>query len=139
MKEDEVRMTLKGLFCCHDIRISGTNFPYEGGLIQLVCTANRTAPSLEHIDWFRNGNKLTTDLGKRVNISMRYTFEGSIQSILAIKPATISDSGDYVCRASNNNPVLLRVNVLGEVFDEVLWVFQLGMGIGTLAFVDGYF
>lgn len=96
-----------------DIHISGSEFVNEGGMIRLMCSTDKTVPSLQHMDWFRDGNKLVT--GGRVNISMSYTPEDSYtHSILIIRPASMADSGDYVCRAFNNGPVLQRVNVLSD-------------------------
>ncbi|GFO36459.1 hemicentin-1 [Plakobranchus ocellatus] len=104
-----------------NIQITGKDFVDEGDPIKLVCKATSTEYPLEHIDWFRSGNTLTTDMSRGVNISMRYSVNaGSIESTLIIKKAKLEDRGHYTCRASNRDVIGKRVNVLkGTVLNSV--------------------
>ncbi|KAK3758416.1 hypothetical protein RRG08_058686 [Elysia crispata] len=96
-----------------NIQISGKSFVNEGRPIQLECTANSTRYPQDNIDWYRNGDTLTTDFSRGVNISMRY-FHRAMQSTLTIRAARLEDQGDYVCRASSKDVVLKRVVVLKD-------------------------
>ncbi|RUS91191.1 hypothetical protein EGW08_000997 [Elysia chlorotica] len=96
-----------------NIQITGTSFVNEGGIIQLECSANSSRYPQDNIDWYRNGDTLSTDLARGVNISMRY-YQRAMQSTLLIRPARLQDQGDYVCRASSKDVVLKRVIVLKD-------------------------
>ncbi|CAG5121056.1 unnamed protein product, partial [Candidula unifasciata] len=95
------------------IQISGSNYVDEGDRIYLVCNASSQEYPPEDIDWFRNGNTLSTDNNRGMQIHKYVSINtGTIVSTLEIKHAKLSDNGVYVCRTSNKDVTSSQIYVL---------------------------
>ncbi|GFN88565.1 hemicentin-1, partial [Plakobranchus ocellatus] len=96
------------------IKVSGLAYVDIGDQIYLICNATGLEHSPSTIDWFRNGNKLTSR-GKKVEIKDFVAVTSrTVVSFLQISDAQLSDSGVYVCRTSNLQIADLRVTVLNS-------------------------
>ncbi|KAK3601476.1 hypothetical protein CHS0354_033611 [Potamilus streckersoni] len=95
------------------IHISGPEYVEKGDMISLTCNASGINFPPEEIDWFRNGQKVSSDVEngihiyKRVSISLKI-----ITSVLEIERATLEDDGMYVCRSSDLQLTSRRLIVL---------------------------
>ena len=97
------------------VREFGGNFytAASGENITFVCTAEG-AP-LPTMVWIRNNQFLQTELSDRFQVveetveSVRSDVDYAMRSILTVNDLTVTDSGFYVCRASNgyNTPSFL--------------------------------
>ncbi|XP_059163383.1 leucine-rich repeats and immunoglobulin-like domains protein 1 isoform X2 [Physella acuta] len=95
------------------IQITGPQFVEKNGLIYLICNATGLEHTPDELDWFFNGNKLSTQENKKVTIrNMVSITSKTIASVLEIADAQIEDGGLYVCRTSNLQIISLRVSVL---------------------------
>ena len=85
----------------------------KGERIYLKCNATGREYPPEDLDWFKNGNKLTTEFSKKVYIRKFVSINTkTIVSILEINDSKLSDAGTYVCRTSDQQVTSTRVNVL---------------------------
>ncbi|XP_071091280.1 lachesin-like isoform X1 [Haliotis cracherodii] len=97
----------------YDIQITGEEFVEQGKKIYLICNATGKEHSPDDLDWFKNGNKLTTEFARKIYIRKFVSLTTkTIVSILEIKNAKLSDAGMYVCRTSDLQITSRRINVL---------------------------
>ncbi|XP_046354799.1 polymeric immunoglobulin receptor-like isoform X2 [Haliotis rufescens] len=97
----------------HNIQITGEEFVEQGKKIYLICNATGKEHSPDDLDWFKNGNKLTTEFARKIYIRKFVSLTTkTIVSILEIKNAKLSDAGMYVCRTSDLQITSRRINVL---------------------------
>ncbi|KAK3758476.1 hypothetical protein RRG08_058746 [Elysia crispata] len=83
------------------IVVTGTPYVDMGGNIELICNATGRDHSPSSIDWFLNGNKLTTR-GSKVAIKEHVAVTSrTVVSFLYVTDAQLSDGGNYVCRTSD--------------------------------------
>ncbi|XP_046581568.1 hemicentin-2-like isoform X2 [Haliotis rubra] len=82
------------------IRISGPQFVEEGHALRLVCNATGAVSPPNDIDWFKDGVKVTREvrllIAKTVSMARR-----TLNSVLYIDTAEMTDAGTYVCRTSD--------------------------------------
>ncbi|XP_056021122.1 hemicentin-2-like isoform X2 [Ostrea edulis] len=75
-----------------------TDEPFE-----IYCNATGVDFVPENIDWFKNGEKLQSNVGRGVSIKFSVTMETkTIKSTFRIEHARMSDAGTYTCRTSNS-------------------------------------
>ncbi|RUS74037.1 hypothetical protein EGW08_018200 [Elysia chlorotica] len=84
-----------------DITVTGTEYVDMGDHINLICNATGRNHSPSAIDWFLNGNKLTSrgtkvEIKENVEVTKR-----TIVSFLHVADAQLSDGGNYVCRTTD--------------------------------------
>ncbi|XP_067665064.1 zwei Ig domain protein zig-8-like isoform X2 [Haliotis asinina] len=104
----------------HNIQITGQEFVEQGKKIYLICNATGKEHSPDDLDWFKNGNKLTTEFVRKIYIRKFVSLTTkTIVSILEIKNAKLSDAGMYVCRTSDLQITSRRINVLKTHKDNV--------------------
>ncbi|KAK7116726.1 hypothetical protein V1264_002356 [Littorina saxatilis] len=95
------------------IFISGSNVVDKDDRIYLICNATGQEHPPDDIDWFIEGNKLTTSADEKVFIRKFVSLtDKTIVSILEIKDAQLEDSGLYTCRTSNLQVKSMHVAVL---------------------------
>ncbi|XP_052231544.1 fibroblast growth factor receptor 3-like isoform X2 [Dreissena polymorpha] len=96
-----------------EITISGEQYVERGEPLTLHCNVTGQHYTPDEIDWFRNGEKVTSEKHRGVKLfkqlSMAYK---TFTSILSINEATMEDSGVYVCRSSNMHIANTKVHVL---------------------------
>ncbi|WAR00202.1 LRIG1-like protein, partial [Mya arenaria] len=96
-----------------EISITGTRFVEFGGRIFLSCNASGTVAPPDVLDWFKNGNKVTTKLRKDVKIDKKISYStNTIVSTLVIFNAYMGDTGTYICRSSSLQATDFKVDVL---------------------------
>ncbi|KAL3867231.1 hypothetical protein ACJMK2_044447 [Sinanodonta woodiana] len=95
------------------IHISGPEYVEKGDTITLTCNASGINYPPEEIDWFRNGQKVSSDVENGIHIYERVSITLKIiTSILEIERATTEDDGMYVCRSSGLQLASKRLIVL---------------------------
>ncbi|XP_055878105.1 obscurin-like isoform X1 [Biomphalaria glabrata] len=93
-----------------DIKITGKTYVEKGQKIKLICNATG-ADTTDDLDWFRNGQKLSTN--KKITIHKRVSLtDRQIDSVLEVQDADLDDAGVYVCRTSELLVESKRVDVL---------------------------
>ncbi|XP_035824326.1 fibroblast growth factor receptor 4 isoform X2 [Aplysia californica] len=96
-----------------EINITGKTYVEKDHVIRLVCNATGHKQSPDDLDWFLNGQKLTTDMDKKVTIQKSVSLmEKTIYSVLEVAEANMKDAGIYVCRTSDLQIASARVDVL---------------------------
>ncbi|KAK7477675.1 hypothetical protein BaRGS_00031059 [Batillaria attramentaria] len=97
----------------HAIQISGSSVVDKDDRIYLICNATGLGYPPDDLDWFIEGNKLTTSADDKVFIRKFVSLtDKTIVSILEIRDAELEDSGVYTCRASDLQVRSMRVTVL---------------------------
>ncbi|KAL3866484.1 hypothetical protein ACJMK2_043778 [Sinanodonta woodiana] len=95
------------------IIITGTLHVDKGQPINLACNATGATTPPDHIDWFKDGIKVTTDSRRKIDIHKRYSLNTrTITSNLTIKHSDMPDTGTYVCRTSDLQVTSVKVNIL---------------------------
>lgn len=75
-----------------------TDEPFE-----ISCNATGDDFVPDNIDWFKNGQKLQSDVGKGVSIKFSVSMETkTIKSTFRVAHANMTDAGTYTCRTSNS-------------------------------------
>ncbi|XP_076443954.1 roundabout homolog 1-like [Babylonia areolata] len=99
----------------HAISISGSSVVDRDGTIFLRCNATGQDHSPDDLDWFIEGNKLSTSSDEKVSIRKFVSLtDRTIVSILEIQNAQLGDSGLYTCRTSNLQVRSMHVAVLNK-------------------------
>jgi len=106
---------------------------HAGDRITFTCTVD--AAPLPDIVWLRNGQFLQTNLNDRFQLvvetvaSTRSDIDDARRSTLTISNLTSSDSGSYLCRASNGfsrpavlQPYYLLVNQGMHLDSLCMWI-----------------
>lgn len=96
-----------------EIQITGSQFVEKGDRIVLQCNATGEYYPPDEMDWFRNGEKLSSERHRGVRISKQYSIiKRTFTSVLVIERADMDDDGTYVCRSSNMQITSTKVHVL---------------------------
>lgn len=96
-----------------EINITEPQFVDLGDTIVLQCNATGERYPPEEMDWFRNGQKISSHRRKGVHISKQFSIlKRTFTSVLKIERAEMEDDGTYVCRSSNMQITSTKVNVL---------------------------
>ncbi|KAL8580631.1 hypothetical protein ACOMHN_043447 [Nucella lapillus] len=102
------------------ISISGSSVVDKNGRIYLRCNATGQDHSPDDLDWFIEGNKLSTSSDEKVSIRKFVSLtDRTIVSILEIQNAQLGDSGLYTCRTSNLQVRSMHVAVLNTNTNNV--------------------
>lgn len=89
----------------------------RGEPIVLQCNATGDNYPPDEMDWFRNGQKITSKISEGIHISKQYSMsKRKFTSVLKIDRAAMEDDGTYVCRSSNMQITSTKVNVLNGKF-----------------------
>ncbi|KAK3596480.1 hypothetical protein CHS0354_032685 [Potamilus streckersoni] len=95
------------------VQMSGPEFVEKGGKVLLTCNATGINYPPEEMDWFRNGQKLLSDVESGIDIYKSVSISSkSITSTLEIERATMEDDGTYICRSSDLHIASKKLNVL---------------------------
>ena len=79
----------------------------------LQCNATGEYYPPDEMDWFRNGERLSSQRHRGVRISKQYSIsKRTFTSVLVIDRADMRDDGTYVCRSSNMQITSTKVHVL---------------------------
>lgn len=79
----------------------------------LQCNATGEHHPPEEMDWFRNGQKISSHTKKGIHISKQFSIlKRKFSSTLKIDRAEMEDDGTYVCRSSNMQITSTKVIVL---------------------------
>ncbi|KAH3833734.1 hypothetical protein DPMN_107049 [Dreissena polymorpha] len=96
-----------------EIRITETQYVERGDRVVLECNATGEHYAPDDMDWFRNGQKLTSLSEKGLKITKHYSLpQRTFTSVLVIARARKEDDGTYVCRSSNTQITSTKVIVL---------------------------
>lgn len=96
-----------------EINITEPQYVERGETIILQCNATGETYPPDEMDWFRNGQKITSKTNDGIHISKQYSIsKKTFSSVLKIDRATMEDDGTYVCRSSNMQITSTKVNVL---------------------------
>ncbi|CAM1311520.1 Uncharacterised protein g5717 [Pycnogonum litorale] len=82
----------------------------SGNSIRLTCLVKDSPVGPEYVFWHHNGKAIDYD-SARGEVNVR-TQKSTTTSILRIKNAKVSDSGNYSCNPSNASPATINVHVL---------------------------
>ncbi|XP_069138148.1 zwei Ig domain protein zig-8-like isoform X1 [Argopecten irradians] len=93
------------------INITGARYVERGMPLRLVCNATGEDFPPDEIQWFFGGEKLQSDSRKRIRDEVNLITHTLI-STLEIMYASMSDTGNYVCRSSARLTTGVRVEVL---------------------------
>lgn len=95
------------------IQVSGTSYIEKGDPIHLVCNTTGSEYPPQDLDWFKDGNKISTDTLKKIYINKYHIHDTkTLTSTLEITHSKMSDAGEYVCRSSNLEITSIKVHVL---------------------------
>lgn len=103
--------TRTNCFSFTDIRVSGTEHVERGSPIQLVCNATGWLDAPHNVDWYKDGNKVHSDVEKGVIITKKID-ANMLVSVLVIRFSKMSDAGVYLCRSSNRHIAKLTIHIL---------------------------
>ncbi|XP_052229958.1 leucine-rich repeats and immunoglobulin-like domains protein 2 [Dreissena polymorpha] len=96
-----------------EISISEEQYVERGEPVALHCNVTGQHYTPDEIDWFRNGEKVTSEKRRGVKLLKHLSIvHRTFSSILSIDTATMGDSGVYVCRSSNMQIANTKVHVL---------------------------
>ena len=96
-----------------EIQISGPQFVERGEKIYLQCNATGEYYPPDEMDWFKNGQRLTSRRNNGVKITKQYSIsKRTFTSGLTIQRAAMEDVGTYVCRSSDMQITSTKVHVL---------------------------
>lgn len=96
-----------------EIKISEEQYVERGESITLQCNATGEYYPPDEMDWFRNGQRLSSDSQSGVSISKQYSIlQRTFTSTLYIDRAAMLDGGTYVCRTSSMQIASTKVHVL---------------------------
>ena len=96
-----------------EIQITAEQYVERGEPIQLQCNATGEYYPPDEMDWFRNGERLTTRRQSGMKITKQFSIlKRTFSSVLSINRATMDDDGTYVCRSSNMQITSTKVHVL---------------------------
>lgn len=94
-----------------EIKITEQQYVERGESITLQCNATGEYYPPDEMDWFRNGQRLSSEDG--VSISKQYSLsKRTFTSNLYIERTTMNDGGTYVCRTSSMQIASTKVHVL---------------------------
>ena len=110
-----------------EIKIKGNEFPEKGASIVLQCSAKGKKYPPDKIEWYKNGERLSTDPFEKIYIKEHVAQNaGVLTSSLEIKNAKMEDNGTYICRATSNSEepmtTSISVNVLSGMYVRALSV-----------------
>ncbi|KAL8565201.1 hypothetical protein ACOMHN_001099 [Nucella lapillus] len=95
------------------ISLSGPDVVDKDNRLELSCNATGQDYPPDDLDWFKEGNKLTTSSDEKLFIRKFVSLtDKTIFSTLEVKDAQLDDSGLYICRTSNLQVRSLHVTVL---------------------------
>ncbi|XP_076444209.1 zwei Ig domain protein zig-8-like isoform X1 [Babylonia areolata] len=95
------------------ISLEGKEFVESGDRIRLVCNSTEGSRVPEDVDWFKNGDKISSEQFPHVLMTkFRAKESHSLISELIIERAKSRDSGTYICRSSLEQIASLEVTVL---------------------------
>ncbi|KAK6179577.1 hypothetical protein SNE40_011904 [Patella caerulea] len=99
----------------YDIKISGPSYVEKGSKILLVCNATGDEHPPDDLDWFKDGDKLSTDHSKQIYIRKQVSLEyKTISSVLEIEKARLHNAGVYICRTSDLQITRKIVDILNS-------------------------
>ncbi|XP_052797096.1 lachesin-like isoform X2 [Mya arenaria] len=103
-----------------EIQITEQQYVERGDPIRLECNATGQYYTPDDIDWFRNGQRVTSDDKRGIKLLKQLSIaQKTFTSILNIERAQMKDSGVYVCRSSNKQIASTKVHVLNaETFNR---------------------
>ena len=79
----------------------------------LQCNATGEYYPPDEMDWFRNGERLSSQRHRGVRITKQYSIsKRTFTSVLVVDRADMADQGTYVCRSSNMQISSIKVHVL---------------------------
>lgn len=107
----QTTLTITSAFHLTDVQVSGTEHVERGSPIQLVCNATGRLDAPHNVDWYKDGNKVNSDVDKGIIITKK--IDASILiSVLVIRSSKMADAGVYLCRSSNRHIATLTVHIL---------------------------
>ncbi|XP_052230704.1 lachesin-like isoform X2 [Dreissena polymorpha] len=96
-----------------EISISDEQYVERGEPVNLHCNATGQHYIPDEIDWFRNGERVTSEKHSGIKLFKQLSIaHKTFTSILSIDKATMEDNGVYVCRSSNMRIANTKVHVL---------------------------
>ncbi|KAL4228243.1 hypothetical protein ACF0H5_013676 [Mactra antiquata] len=96
-----------------ELKITEELFVERGETILLQCNATGEYYPPESMDWFLNGQRVSSNSEMGIEIEKRYSLnKRTFCSSLRIERASMNDGGTYVCRTSDEQLASTKVNVL---------------------------
>ncbi|XP_060558634.1 lachesin-like isoform X2 [Ruditapes philippinarum] len=96
-----------------EIKISEEQYVERGESIVLQCNATGEYYPPDEMDWFRNGQKVDSNMGSGIKILKQFSIsKRTFSSNLRIDRAKMDDGGTYVCRTSSMQIASTKVHVL---------------------------
>ena len=93
------------------VLVSGETFIERLQPVRLTCNATGRDEAPHSVDWFRDGRKLESSEERGVTISKSIE-PHMLVSVLEIARSELSDTGQYVCRSSNNEHAVINIHIL---------------------------
>ncbi|KAL8617778.1 hypothetical protein ACOMHN_062532 [Nucella lapillus] len=95
------------------ISLEGREFVDSGQSVYLKCTSTEGSRIPDDVDWFKDGDKIDTEMYPNVIITkIPKQANRTLVSELIIERGKSSDSGTYICRSSLDQLASLEVHVL---------------------------
>lgn len=99
-----------------EVLLSGTEYVYQFGEINILCNASGSERAPEYVEWFFNGNKVHTShphwYGRTELLNSRPIPGNNYYSELIIQHSTDADQGKYVCQSSDLAINSITVHIL---------------------------
>ena len=96
-----------------EISVTGTQFVEKGASIHLVCNVTSRDDPPQSVDWFKDGSPFQTSYSRDIYIQQSVSIASkTIVSAVDISKARMSDTGVYVCRATDQLAARIKVDVL---------------------------
>ena len=91
----------------------------KGANIHLVCNVTSKDDPPQTVDWFKDGSPIQTSYTRDIYIQQSVSIASkTIVSAVDINRARMSDTGVYVCRASDKLATRIKVDVLNGKYQE---------------------
>ncbi|CAG5030079.1 unnamed protein product [Parnassius apollo] len=87
---------------------SGEHHVDIGSVIRLICIVEKSPTPPQFVFWYHNDRMINYD-AIRCGISVETEPGARTQSRLTVRGATLKDSGNYTCNASNTEPASIHV------------------------------
>ena len=95
------------------ISVTGTQFVEKGASIHLACNVTSKDDPPQSVDWFKDGTPFQTSYNRDIYIQQSVSIASkTIVSAVDISRARMSDTGVYVCRATDKLAARIKVDVL---------------------------
>ncbi|XP_060601073.1 lachesin-like [Ruditapes philippinarum] len=102
-----------------EISITGTRVVERGQSIHLTCNASGKNSPPDSIDWYKDGNVLSTETRGDIRIEKQISYRSNmIVSKLTIEKSYMDDTGTFVCVTPELMTATFKVDVINSINDK---------------------